>query len=93
VSQPSRRDSQETAGFHLQRAKSLMQEGRDRDATEELQRAIYLSPYEDEAHLLLGRIYERTGRIADAVDEYKVAVWCREFCKSIPHPFHEAPFS
>ena len=82
VSQPSRRDSQETAGFHLQRAKSLMQEGRDRDATEELQRAIYLSPYEDEAHLLLGRIYERTGRIADAVDEYKVAVWCRESAAS-----------
>jgi tetratricopeptide (TPR) repeat protein len=78
VPQPSRRDSQDTAGFHLQRARALLAEGRDRDATSELQRAIYLAPYEDEAHLLLGRIYERTGRMADAVDEYKVAVWCRE---------------
>lgn len=78
VPQPSRRDSQETASFHLQQARSLMQNGHDRDATAELQRAIYLAPYEDEAHVLLGRIYERTGRIADAVDEYKVAVWCRE---------------
>ena len=73
-----RQDSQETAAFHLQSARTMIEAGHDRDATVELQRAIYLSPYEDESHLLLGRIYERTGRVSDAVDEYKVAVWCRE---------------
>jgi Flp pilus assembly protein TadD len=74
----SRPDAQETAAFHLRSARTLIESGHDRDATVELQRAIYLSPYEDESHLLLGRIYERTGRVSDAVDEYKVAVWCRE---------------
>ena len=74
----AQRDSQQTAAFHVQSAKTMIDAGRDRDATVELQRAIYLSPYQDEPHLLLGRIYERTGRVADAVDEYKVAVWCHE---------------
>jgi tetratricopeptide (TPR) repeat protein len=74
----ARADSRETAAFHLQNARTLIEADRDRDATVELQRSIYLSPYEAEPHLLLGRIYERTGRVADAVDEYKVAVWCRE---------------
>ncbi|HEX5069392.1 MAG TPA: tetratricopeptide repeat protein [Vicinamibacterales bacterium] len=76
--QGTRSDSQETAAFHLSNARTLIDAGRDREATAELQRSIYLLPYQDEPHLLLGRLYERTGRVADAVDEYKVAVWCRE---------------
>ena len=51
---------------------------RDREAIDELRRAIYLAPYEDEPHLLLGRLYQRGGRLSDAIDEFKVAIWCRE---------------
>jgi Tfp pilus assembly protein PilF len=43
-----------------------------------LRRAIYLAPNDDQAHLALGRLYQRTGRLADAIDEFKVAIWCRE---------------
>ena len=41
----------------------------------ELQRAIYLSPYLAEAHLLVGRIRLRSGRIAEAVEAFKIALW------------------
>ena len=44
----------------------------------ELARAIYLSPYEAEAHLLLGRIYLRTGETAAAIDAFKIALWSQE---------------
>ena len=44
----------------------------------ELARAIYLSPYEAEAHLLLGRIYLRTGQTAAAIDAFKIALWSQE---------------
>jgi tetratricopeptide (TPR) repeat protein len=44
----------------------------------DLQRSVYLAPYQDEPHLLLGRLYERAGRVGEAIDEFKVALWCRE---------------
>ena len=44
----------------------------------ELRRAIYLSPYQHEAHLLLGEIYLRGGRIDEAVDELKISVWSQD---------------
>lgn len=74
----AQRDQSETAGFYLTRGRSLVDQGRDRDAMLDLQRSIYLAPYEDEPHLLLGRLYERAGRLSDAIDEFKVALWCRE---------------
>ena len=72
------RDQKETAEFHLSRARALVEENRDREAIANLQRSVYLAPYQDEPHLLLGRLYERAGRISDAIDELKVAIWCRE---------------
>ena len=39
---------------------------------------MYLSPYHAEAHLLLGRAYLRSGRVADAVDAFKIAVWSED---------------
>lgn len=74
----TQRDQSETAGFYLARGRSLSDEGRDREAMADLQRSIYLAPYEDEPHLLLGRLYERAGRLRQATDEFKVALWCRE---------------
>jgi tetratricopeptide (TPR) repeat protein len=75
---PAQRDQKETALFHLSRGRTLAEARKDRDAIEELRRAIYLAPYEDEPHLLLGKIYQRAGRTAEAVDEFKVALWSRE---------------
>ena len=42
------------------------------------QRAIYLSPYEAAAHLLIGRIHLRAGRPADAVDALKISIWSED---------------
>jgi tetratricopeptide (TPR) repeat protein len=75
---PAQRDQTETARFHLDRGRTLISEGRDREAVADLRRSIYLAPYEDEPHLLLGRVYQRAGRLGEAIDEFKVAIWCRE---------------
>ena len=75
---PAQRDQGETARFHLERARQLLSAGNDREAQSELRRSIYLAPYEDEPHLLLGRLLQRAGRLPEAIDEFKVALWCRE---------------
>ena len=36
---------------------------------------MYLSPYEAQAHLLIGRIYLRAGRTAEAIDALKISIW------------------
>ena len=41
----------------------------------ELRRAVYLSPYETQAHLLIGRIHLRAGRPQEAVDALKISIW------------------
>ena len=41
-------------------------------------RAIYLSPYEAAAHLLIGRIHLRAGRPADAVEALKISIWSED---------------
>jgi tetratricopeptide (TPR) repeat protein len=78
IADPAERDQEATAAFHLGRARTLVAAGNDREAISELRRAIYLQPYADEPHLLLGRAYLRAGRTSDAVDEFKVALWCHE---------------
>jgi tetratricopeptide (TPR) repeat protein len=72
------RDQKETAEFYLARAKAAVDDSRDREAVANLQRSIYLAPYQDEPHLMLGRLYEKAGRLSEAIDELKVAIWCRE---------------
>jgi Tfp pilus assembly protein PilF len=78
IGAPDQRAHEETAAYYLDRGRSLVADGRDRDAVAALQRAIYLSPYDDEPHVLLGRLYARGGRTSDAIDEFKVAIWCKE---------------
>jgi tetratricopeptide (TPR) repeat protein len=78
IANPAQRDQQETAVFHLNRGRQMFNERKDREALEELRRAMYLSPYEDEPHLLAGRLHLRGGRLSEAIDEFKVAIWCRE---------------
>jgi Flp pilus assembly protein TadD len=68
-------DQREIAAFHMDRGRRLFAEGRDDEAVGELRRTIFLSPYDSEAHLLLARIYLRTGRQQDAIDALTIAVW------------------
>ena len=75
------RNSDEVARFHLDRARRLFQQENDREAIAELNRAIYLSPYLADAHLLLGRSLLRTGRIREAVDAFKIALWSTRDCR------------
>ena len=60
----AQRDQRELATFHLDRGRRLYEREEDREAMMELRRAVYLSPYEAQAHLLIGRIHLRAGRPA-----------------------------
>jgi len=72
------RSQEDLARFYLDRGRRLFEQEHDRDAVDELNRAVYLSPYLADAHLLLGRIHLRNGRAADAIDAFKIAVWSAE---------------
>jgi predicted Zn-dependent protease len=75
IAAAERRDQREQAVYHVESGRRLFQAERDAEAIGELRRAIYLSPYEREAHLLLGRLYLRDGQVADAIDELKISIW------------------
>jgi len=77
IANPAQREQQELAAFHLARGRRLFEQDDDRGATDELRRAIYLRPYDDEPHLLLGQIYQRAGRLAEAINAFRIAVWSR----------------
>jgi len=74
----AQREQRELAGFHLDRGRRLFEAERDGEAVAELRRALYLSPYQPEAHLLLGRIYLRSGRTREAIDALKISLWSAE---------------
>ena len=72
------RDQEKLAAFHLDAGRRAFEREADREAIEELRRALFLSPYRAEAHLLLGRLYLRGGRPAEAVEALKIALWSEE---------------
>jgi len=74
----ARQDQRDVAQYHLDRAQRLFEQERDREALSELRRAVFLSPYQAEAHLLIGRIYLRAGRPREAVDPLKISVWSQD---------------
>jgi tetratricopeptide (TPR) repeat protein len=71
----AQRDQRELATFHLARGRRLFEREADSEAMTELRRVVYLSPYEAEAHLLIGRIHLRAGRPQEAVDALKISIW------------------
>ena len=75
---PAGQELAQTATYYLERGRRLIDELDDRAAVDELRRAIYVSPYLDQPHVLLGRIYQRTGRLSDAAEEFTLALWCQE---------------
>lgn len=72
------RDSDALAAFHLDAGRRAYQREADREAIQELRRALYVSPYLAEAHLLVGRLYLRGGRAEEAVEALKIALWSDE---------------
>ena len=72
------RDQDALAEFHLDAGRRAFEREADREAIRELRRALYLSPYLAEAHLLLGRIHLRGGRAGEAVEALKIALWSEE---------------
>ena len=72
------REQREVAQFHLDRGRRLTEQDQDREAIAELRRSLYLAPYQTEAHLLLGRLYLRNGRIAEAIDALTISLWSQE---------------
>jgi len=75
IAATEQRDQREQAAFHVDTGRRLFAQERDADAINELRRAIYLSPYDRQAHLLLGRLYLRGSRVQEAIDELKISIW------------------
>jgi tetratricopeptide (TPR) repeat protein len=78
ITSAGQRDQESLAVFHLDSGRRAFEREADREAIQELRRALYLSPYLAEAHLLLGRLYLRGGRPAEAVEALKIALWSEE---------------
>ena len=78
IASSEQRNQEELATFYLDRARRMYEQEQDRDALLELNRAVYLSPYLAGAHVLLGRIHLRNGRVHEAIDALKIAVWRAE---------------
>jgi tetratricopeptide (TPR) repeat protein len=74
----AQREQRELAAFHLDRGRRLFEQEQNREALAELQKAVYLSPYEAEPHLLIGRIYLRTGRPREAINALRISIWSQE---------------
>ena len=69
------REQRDMAAFHLEAGRRAYQAERDGEAIAALRRTVYLAPYHSEAHVLLGRTYLRSGRLDEAIDEFKIAIW------------------
>jgi tetratricopeptide (TPR) repeat protein len=69
------RDQRDLARFHYEAGRRAFQAERDSEAIAALRRAVYLAPYDAPAHVLLGRSFLRSGRIDEAIDEFKIAIW------------------
>jgi tetratricopeptide (TPR) repeat protein len=82
IAESGERDQRELAAFHLDRGRRLLAQGSDAEAIGELRRALYLSPYEAEAHLLIGGIYLQTGQTQAAIDAFKIALWSSESARA-----------
>ncbi len=74
----AQREQRELATFHLDRGRRLYDREEDGEAMAELRRAVYLSPYEAQAHLLIGRIHLRAGRPQQAVNALKISIWSED---------------
>lgn len=78
ITSAAQRDARELTTFYLERGRRALDQQREAEAIAELRKALYLSPYEAEAHLLLGRAHLRAGRPDEAVTALRMSLWSRE---------------
>jgi tetratricopeptide (TPR) repeat protein len=78
VAVAGQRDQAELAAFHLDAARRAFAQERFDEAEQALRRALYLSPYLAEGHVMLGRILLRSGRASEAVQAFKIALWSED---------------
>jgi Tfp pilus assembly protein PilF/TolB-like protein len=72
------REQDDLARFHLAAARRAFDRDADREAELELRRALFLSPYLADAHMVLARVYLRSGRAGEAIEALKIALWSDE---------------
>jgi predicted Zn-dependent protease len=71
-------DQRDLAAFHAERGRRMYEQQDDQAAVAEFRRSLYLSPYQPGVQLLLGRIYLRNGRAAEAIQALKISIWSQE---------------
>jgi tetratricopeptide (TPR) repeat protein/TolB-like protein len=74
----TQQDHQELARFHFERGQRLTEQQQDREAISEFRKSLYLSPYDAQTHLALGRVLVRAGRLRDAIESLKISLWSAE---------------
>ena len=74
----TQQEYQQLARFHYERGQRLAEQQQDRDAISEFRKSLYLSPYDAQTHLALGRVLVRAGRLRDAVESLKISLWSAE---------------
>jgi tetratricopeptide (TPR) repeat protein/TolB-like protein len=74
----TQQDYQQLARFHFDRGTRLAEQQQDRDAIAEFRKSLYLSPYDAQTHLALGRVLVRAGRLRDAIESLKISLWSAE---------------
>ena len=63
---------------HIERGRDLLGRGEIDAAQQEFAEAVLLDPASHRGHLFLAEIYQRQGRLDDAVGELKASLWSQE---------------
>ncbi len=74
----TQQEYQQLARFHFDRGQRLTEQQQDREAIGEFRKSLYLSPYDAQTHLALGRVLMRAGRLRDATESLKISLWSAE---------------
>jgi Tfp pilus assembly protein PilF/TolB-like protein len=64
----------EHAAAHIERSRGFINSGRPAEAEADLEEAVSLAPTNNEAHLLLARVYEAEGRRRDAATQLEISL-------------------
>jgi tetratricopeptide (TPR) repeat protein len=78
IASSGQREQAALAAFHLDAARRAVERDAAPEALTELRRALFLSPYLADAHVLMGRVQLRMGRADAAVQTLKIAVWSED---------------
>lgn len=74
----TQQEYQQLARFHFERGQRLLEQQQDREAVSEFRKSLYLSPYDPQTHLSLGRVWLRSGRVREAIDSFTISLWSAE---------------